>query len=146
MREQIFKLKRKYRSTCRKEKRKFEQNILRKFETLQFSNNGGFWNLLKQMKGSSFDKQFSNEALPPIQDLNKHYKELLQKKHNPTIKEPNESKHFENFGSLNGDITIEEIEQTTKNLKNKKDPGNDIKCYSTKSLRQVTIRILGMKG
>ena len=38
------------------------------------------------MKGSDFDKQFSNEALLPIQDLIKHYKELLQKKHDPTIK------------------------------------------------------------
>ena len=42
------------------------------------------------MEGSNFDKQFSNEALPPIQDLSKHYKELLPKKLNPTIKQPNE--------------------------------------------------------
>ena len=124
LREQFFKLKRKYRSTCRKEKRKFEQNILQKLETLQFSNNGDFWNLLKQMKGSNFDKQFSDEALPPIQDLSKHYKELLQKKHNPTARQPNESKNFENFDSLNGDITIEEIKQTIKKLKNKKAPRN----------------------
>ena len=86
LREQFFKLKRKNRSTCRKEKIKFEQNILRKLETLHFTNNGGFWNLLKQVKGSNFDKQFSNEALPPMQDLSKRYKELLQKKHKPTIK------------------------------------------------------------
>ena len=76
------------------------------------------------MKGSNFDKQFSDEALTPIQDLSKHYKELLQKKHNPTIKQPNECKNFENFDSLNGDITIEEIKQTIKKLKNKKAPGN----------------------
>ena len=65
LKEQFFKLKRKYRSTCRKEKRKFEHNILQKLETLQFTNNGGFWNLLKQIKDSNFDKQFSNEILPP---------------------------------------------------------------------------------
>ena len=65
LREQFFKGKPKYRSTCRKEKRKFEQNILQRLETLQFTNNGGFWNLLKQIKGSNFDKQFSNETLPP---------------------------------------------------------------------------------
>ena len=163
LREQFFKLKRKYRSTCRKEKRKFEQNILQKLETLQFSNNGDFWNLLKQMKGSNFDKQFSDEALPPIQDLSKHYKELLQKKHNPTARQPNESKNFENFDSLNGDITIEEIKQTIKTLKNQKAPGNGsitnemikysddlmlakLRNYSTKSLRKVTIRILGMRS
>ena len=38
------------------------------------------------MKANNFDKQFSDEALPLIQDLSKHYEELLQKKHNPTIK------------------------------------------------------------
>ena len=43
------------------------------------------------MKGSNFDKQFSDEALPPIQDLSKHY--------NPTIKQSNESTKFENFDS-----------------------------------------------
>ena len=77
------------------------------------------------MKGKNFDKQFSDKALPPIQDLRKHYKELLQKKHNPTITEPNESKNFENFDSLNGYITIKEIKQTIKKLKIKKAPGND---------------------
>ena len=112
LREQFFKLKCKYRSTCRKEKRKLEQNILQKLETLQFTNNGGFWNLLKQIKGSYFDKHSSNEALPSIQVLSKHYKELLQKKHKPTIKQSNKCKIFENFDSLNGDITIEEIKLT----------------------------------
>ena len=61
------------------------------------------------MKGSNFDKQFNDEASPPIQDLSKQYKELLQKNHNPTIKQLNESKNFENFESLNGNITIEEL-------------------------------------
>ena len=65
----------------------------------------------------------------PMQDLSKHYKELLQKKHKPTIKQHNECKNFENFDTLNG-----EIKQTIKKLKNKKAPGNDsitnemIKC------------------
>ena len=60
------------------------------------------------MKGSNFDKHFNDEALPPIYDLSKQYQELLQKKHNPTTKRPNES---ENFDSLNGDITIEKDKQ-----------------------------------
>ena len=72
--------------------------------------------------------------MPIIQDLNKRYKELLQKKHKPTVKQPNECKNLENFDSLNGDITITEIKQTIKKLKNKKAPGKDsitneiIKC------------------
>ena len=55
------------------------------------------------MKGSNFDKQFNDEALPPIQDLSKRYQELLHKKHNPKIKQHNESKNFENFDSFNGE-------------------------------------------
>ena len=100
-----------------------EQNILQKLEALQFSNNGDIWNLLKQMKGNNIEKQFSDEALRSIQDLSKHYKKLLQKKHNQTIKQPNENKsfkNFKNFDSLNEDITIEEIKQTIKKLKSKK--------------------------
>ena len=41
------------------------------------------------------------------------------------MKELNECKNLENFDSLNGDITIEEIKQTRKELKNEKTPGND---------------------
>ena len=40
-----------------------------------------------------------------MQDLSKHYKELLQKKHKLTIKQRNECKNLENFDSLNGGIT-----------------------------------------
>ena len=75
LREKFFKIKSKYRGTCKKEKRKFEQSKLQKLD---------FWNLL--MKGNNIDKQFSDEVLLPIQDLSKHYKELSQKKHNPTMK------------------------------------------------------------
>ena len=67
LREKFFKLKSKYTSTCRKYKRNIKQNILQKLETLQFSNNGDFWNPLKQMKGSNIDKQFSDEDLSTIQ-------------------------------------------------------------------------------
>ena len=82
LREQFFKLKRNYRRTSRKKKGKCEENILQTFKTLQFSNNGVFGDFLKQMKGSNFDRHFNDETLPLIQDLSKHYKELLQKKHN----------------------------------------------------------------
>ena len=77
------------------------------------------------MKGNNIDKQFSDEVLLPIQDLSKHYKELSQKKHNPTIKQPNESKNFENSDLLNADITVEEIKQTMKKVKSKQAPEND---------------------
>ena len=52
------------------------------------------------MKDSKIDKQFNNETLPQMQDLSKHYKELLQKKHKLTRKQPNESQNFKNFDSF----------------------------------------------
>ena len=86
LREQFFKLKCRYRSTSRKEKRTIKQNTLQKLVTLYFSNNDDFWNVLKQMKRSTFDKQLNDETLSPVQDLSEHYKELLQRKHNSTRK------------------------------------------------------------
>lgn len=55
-----------------------------------------------------------------IENLSKYYKEFITKKLNPTRKQRNESKKFENCGSLYEDITMEEIKQTIKKLKNKK--------------------------
>ena len=68
LRKQFIKLKRKYRSTCRKRKRKFKQNVLQKLETLYFSNNDDFWNLLKQIKAKKKkkDKRRNKETLPQI--------------------------------------------------------------------------------
>lgn len=69
LRKQFIKLKRKYRSTCRKRKRKFKQNVLQKLETLYFSNDDDFWNLLKQIKPKKKkkkDKRRNNETLPQI--------------------------------------------------------------------------------
>ena len=79
LREQFFKLKRIYRSTCRKEKRKFEQNILQKLETLYYSNNKDLRNLLKPKKVIILINIVRIKLWTPIQDLGKHYKELLQK-------------------------------------------------------------------
>ena len=58
--------------------------------------------------------------LTPNRKFNKYYKEFITKKLNPTRKQRNESKKFENCGSLYEDITMEEIKQTIKKLKNKK--------------------------
>lgn len=78
-------LKRKHRSTCKKKRENPNKIYLKKFK---FLNNGNFWNILEQMKGSNFHKQFNDEALP-LAYLSKQYKESFQKKHNRTIKQPN---------------------------------------------------------
>ena len=96
---------------------------------------------MKQIKDSNFNKQFNDETFPLVQDLLKPYKEPLEKKHNPTRKQPNESKNFEKFDSMNRDTTIEQIKQTIKKMKNKKALGNGsitnemIECYSTKFVK-----------
>ena len=64
------------------------------------------------MKGNNFNKKYKYETLPSIQDLIKKYKELFQKKLSPTRKQFDTSKDFENFDSLNEDITMEETKET----------------------------------
>lgn len=76
------------------------------------------------MKGNNLDKQFNDKALPPIQDLSKQYKKTITKDITHQ-KRTQYSKNFENFGSLNGDINIEENEQIIRKLKKKKTPGNN---------------------
>ena len=72
------------------------------------------------MKCSSFNKHFHDEALSPIQDLSKHYKELIQKNHNPTTKQPNKRK--KTFKTLANwmEILLSKKSNKQKNLKNKK--------------------------
>ena len=68
-----------HRGTCRKEKRKFEQNILQKLEALYYSNNKDLRNLLKPKKVIILINIVRIKLWTSIQDLGKHYKELLQK-------------------------------------------------------------------
>ena len=53
LRGQYFNLKRKYKSACKTEKRKFKRKLQQNLENLYTYNNEEFWNLLKQIKGNS---------------------------------------------------------------------------------------------
>ena len=78
------------------------------------------------MKGNNFHKKYKYEPLPLIQDLIKKYKEFfeIQKDLSQTRKQSNTSKDFENFDSLNEDITMEETKEIKKS-ENKLAAGND---------------------
>ena len=78
------------------------------------------------MKGNSFHNKYKYEPLPSIQDLIKKYKEFfeIQKNLTQTRKQSNTSKDFENFHSLNEDITMEETKEIKKS-ENKLAAGND---------------------
>lgn len=80
------------------------------------------------MKGNSFHNKYKYEPLPSIQDLIKKYKEFfeIQKNLSQTRKQSNTSKDFENFDSLNEDITVEEIKE--KNPEKQKDSW-ERQCY-----------------
>ena len=77
--EQYFNLKRRYKATCKKEERKFGGKLLQNLENFE-DNNEEFYNLLKQIKGNSSNTSPEYQTLPSLKDLDKHYKNLLQKK------------------------------------------------------------------
>ena len=56
LRGQYFNLKRRYKATCKKQKRKFERKLLQNLENLYTYNNEEFWNLLKKIKSNSSNK------------------------------------------------------------------------------------------
>ena len=64
LRGQYFNLKRRHKATCKKEKREFERKLLKNLENLYTYNNEEFWDLLKQIKGTSTNN--STEHQTPI--------------------------------------------------------------------------------
>ena len=68
LRGQYFNLKRRYKATCKKEKRKFEWKLLQNLENLYTNNNEEFWNLLKQIKSNSSSKSPEYQTLPSLND------------------------------------------------------------------------------
>ena len=79
LRGQYFNLKRRYKATCKKEKRKSERKLLQNLKNLYTFDNEEFWNLLKQIKGISSNTSPEFQTLPSLNDLDKHCKNLLQK-------------------------------------------------------------------
>ena len=143
LRGQYFNLKRRYKTTCKKEKRKFERKLLQNLENLYTYNNEEFWNLLKQIKGNSSNTSPEYQTLPSLNDLDKHYKNLLQKNCNLTKQNLPEPLNTKPIDSLNQKITIEEIKESIKYLKTQKAPGLNnitnkmIKCFDRNMIEHL---------
>ena len=134
LRGQYFNLKRRYKATCKKEKRKFERKSLQNLENLYTYNNEEFWNLLKEIKGNASNTSPEYQTFPSLNDLDKHYKNLLHKNCNLTKQNFSEPLNTKSIESLNQKMTVEEIKESIKYFKSKKVPGLDnitnemIKC------------------
>ena len=139
-RGKYFTLKKKYKSTCKREKKKYEQEILNRLEHSKSHNPNEFWKLLKQL---NYENKTKPTDTPSITEFYEHYKSLLQNQPNPENNIINENVPLPELESLNEKISIEEIENSLKNLKDKKIPGLDnlnpemIKCVKGELLRDI---------
>ena len=78
MRTGFYQFRKVYNSLCRKLKRRYDQQLLKKLETLETTDPHNFWNLLKQLKTGG--KIVSNkEDLPPLDEMKDHYMKTLTK-------------------------------------------------------------------
>ena len=116
LRVHYFNLKRRYKTTCKKKKRKFERKLLQNLENLYTYNNEEFWNLLKQIKSNSSNKSPEYQTLSSLNDLDKHYKNVLQKDCNLKKKDFPEPLNTKPIDSLNQKITVQEIKESIKYL------------------------------
>ena len=145
MRTRFYQLRKVHKSLCRKLKRRYDQQLIKKLETLQATDPNNFWNLLKQLKtGGKFVSD--KEDLRPLDEMQDHYMKLLQKQtvcnsfNNEKIKLRNKL----NLDQLNKPFNLEEIKQGIKILKTKKAPGIDcissemIKCSNNALLSKIT--------
>ena len=72
MRTKFYQLRKVYKSLCRKLKRRYDQQLIKKLETLQRTDPNNFWNLLKQWKTRG--KFVSDlEDLSPLDETQDHY-------------------------------------------------------------------------
>ena len=144
MRTRFYQLRKVHKSLCRKLKRRYDQQLIKKLETLQATDPNNFWNLLKQLKtGGKFVSD--KEDLRPLDEMQDHYMKLLQKQtvcnsfNNEKIKLRNKL----NLDQLNKPFDLAEMKQGIKRLKTKKAPGIDsissemIKCSNNALLSKI---------
>ena len=68
LRTNFYQLREVYKSLCRKLKRRYDQQLIKKLETLLTTDPNKFWNLLKQLKsGGKFAS--NKEDLPPLYEM-----------------------------------------------------------------------------
>ena len=75
MRTRFYQIRKVYKSLCRKLKRRHDQYLIKKLETLQTTDPDNFWNLPKQLKiGEKF--QSNKNDLPPLDGMQDHCMKL----------------------------------------------------------------------
>ena len=78
LRPKFLKLRKVYKSLCRKLKHRYDQQLIQKIEPLQTRDPNNFWNLIKQLETGK--KIILNEEdWPPLHDMQDHYMKLLKK-------------------------------------------------------------------
>ena len=78
MRFKLYKLIKAYKNLCEKLKQRYDQQLIKKLETLYTKDLNNFWRLLKKLKTDR--KLTSNkEDLTSSDELQSHYIQLLQK-------------------------------------------------------------------
>ena len=134
MKTKFHQLSKVYKSLCKKLKRRHDQQLIKKLETLPITDPNNFWNLLKQLKtGGKFVS--NKEDLAPLDEVQDYYKKLLQKQtvcnsfNNEKIKLRNKL----NLDQLNKPFDLEEIKQGIIKLKTEKSPGID--CISSEMIK-----------
>ena len=145
MRTRFYQLRKVHKSLCRKLKRRYDQQLIKKLETLQATDPNNFWNLLKQLKtGGKFVSD--KEDLRPLDEMQDHYMKLLQKQTvcNSFDNEKIKLRNKLNLDQLNQPFDSEEIKQGIKRFTAKKAPGIDcissemIKCSNNALLSKIT--------
>ena len=123
MRFKLYKLIKAYKNLCEKLKQRYDQQLIKKLETLYTKDLNNFWRLLKKLKT---DRKLTsnNEDLTSSDELQSDYIQLLQKQADCNLFNIHKIKPRNklNLDQLNKPLRLEEIKQGIKRLKKKKAP------------------------
>ena len=140
----FYKIQKEYKKLIKYKRRKYEENISGKLESLYSQNRNEFWKYLKSMKGTS-----KNDDLPQLDKLISHFRNLYfdanAESNLANLKEHDgHNMNKQKFEILNRNLTEEEVTKCIKILKNKKSPGDDqitnemIKCTNAGGIKLLT--------
>ena len=141
-RQRFFKLKKKFKTEVRRKKREFKQGLYDRLVRLSKDNPKEYWDLFNEIKNCDSSSNNINSENCPIKDEEwiRHYKHLLgpKKMDDSRVKSVSDQiKHILQqpyFSELDYSISVDELLNASKSLKNNKSAGLDqisnemIKC------------------
>ena len=141
----FYKTQKEYKRIIKNKRKKFEESITDKLESLYSQNKNEFWKYLTSMKGMTKNEE---EDLPPLDKLIKHFKTLYSdetsKSSVTSIDDYADNRTKHKFNVLNDELNENEVTECIRTLKNKKSPGDDqinnemIKCTNKEGIRLLT--------